>query len=84
MAESADAEDLKSSNPEGLCGFKSRSRHQFFRNPQKVLDGGFYFLLRDNDESGFSVFEAPVGRQAGFLRAKEPTIQGASKGTVPY
>lgn len=56
MAESADAEDLKSSDPEGLCGFKSRSRHQFCKNPHIPLDGGFYFLPRNNAESGFSVF----------------------------
>ena len=45
MAESADAEDLKSSDPEGLCGFKSRSRHQFLQNPhtdcERVLIFGY-------------------------------------------
>ena len=43
MAESADAEDLKSSNRELLCGFKSRSRHQTFEPRTAVGQAGFVF-----------------------------------------
>ncbi len=68
MAESADAEDLKSSDPEGLCGFKSRSRHQWCKNPHTALTAGFICARKRRCEAILALLCRLVVKRLRFPR----------------